>query len=95
MERYFILLIIVTLIGITTQKKDKQEAGCSDIAASCTILKTSAGPAGDTIFDAPSYKDCVQKNIKNSHTRVNKMGGDIDPHILYPVLPIGESYYLE
>ncbi len=95
MVRYFILLIIVTVIGITTQKKNKQEAGCFDISASYSILKTSAGAADDKIYQAASYKDCVRQNIKNSHRQVNKMGSEIDPHILYPVLPIGESYYIE
>jgi hypothetical protein len=92
MERYFILLIIVTLIGITTQRKDKRELGCP---APYTKLKTSAGAAGDKMYEAASYKDCVQKNIKNSRTQVNKVGRDIDPHILYTVLPMGESYYIE
>lgn len=95
MVRYFILLIIVTLIGITTQKKNKQEAGCSDIPASYPILRTSAGAADNKIYQAASYKDCVQKNIKNSRTQVNKIGSDIDPRILYSVLPMGESYYIE
>jgi hypothetical protein len=95
MERYFILLIIVTLMGITTQRKDKRELGCPDIPASYTKVKTSAGAADDKMYEASSYKDCVQKNIKNSSTQVNKVGGDINPHILYTVLPMGESYYIE
>lgn len=111
MERHFILMIVVMLVGLTIHKKNRQEtdfnltrrmerntvaaigtcAGNSDYAD--VLMHTT-----EQIYETATYKNSVQRIIKNSRRPANKLSGSTNPRSLFNILrslPMGEPYYIQ
>jgi len=88
MERYFLLIIVVTLVGVTTQKKNGQEANFRS-----TLPKERGVTAGITTRES----NAGYTNILKRYTKFKTSGGT-NPRTLFNILrspPMSEPYFIQ